>query len=355
MAGRKAKTEAVSLQRGDSEAARRRHAPGRMLVKSISKSAKLPRLIARLDEELGPPHGAYGALVYTWIKAHLDIEGRMCGHPRVVFGEVIPRLEAVGDQHVKAYLRAMALEGLYDWYEVDGELYLSDPAFDAEQSGLRDRGAGSALPPPREGRPVVAPVFESQGGLFQRVGERQAPASRLSGASETPPPPQTGALKEREGEGEVEGNEKGKGVCVARAGAGTAPDPASLPRPPATFGEQLQVLWEEVCERSSNADSHSWMAVLRQLQGTARVRKVEPLELARKVFVAFRDMLADSAAAGQHHGAPTVELLAEERWFSASLNWMDGKRPVRRVESVRGGTRLQGRIEPTAAAVAGDQ
>jgi hypothetical protein len=155
---------------------RKRHlGPGRMLRASISESAVIPKLIRRVDDLLGQPHGMAAALTYTWIKAHLDGDGRMSGDPAVLFKVVIRLHDWIAPAHIREYVRAAAVVGLLQWYEVDGEPYIADPRFDEEQE-LAQRGT-SRLPPPGSGIPLGVDS-DGQSELFRQVARSTRKGNR---------------------------------------------------------------------------------------------------------------------------------------------------------------------------------
>jgi hypothetical protein len=131
-------------------------ATGRMLQRRISVNKELPRLVQKVDEKLGAPHGAYAALLYTWCIPHLDVEGRMNGDPDVVKGQVVPRLAGVMPESIRTYLETAAELGLVVYYEAGGDLWLEFPAFKTSQPGLRaERETKSTIPPASEGRSIA--------------------------------------------------------------------------------------------------------------------------------------------------------------------------------------------------------
>ncbi len=135
-------------------------ATGRMLQRKISKSHDVAALIERVESEMGRDHGAYAALLFTWCIAHVDVEGRMHGDPRIVRSEVFPLLETVTTGHVTEYLRHIAGVGLAVWYHgPDGRKWLAFPGFDGSQPGLRkDREQKSTIPSPDQCTTVNAGV-----------------------------------------------------------------------------------------------------------------------------------------------------------------------------------------------------
>ncbi len=114
---------------------------GRMLNKKISRDKDM----VTLEAEAGP----YGVIVFTWMIAHLDVEGRIEGELDVLKGAVAPRMRQATLGVIEIMLRAADKIGLIDWYEVDGEMWVSYPGFAKNQVGLRkDREPESYCPPP---------------------------------------------------------------------------------------------------------------------------------------------------------------------------------------------------------------
>lgn len=131
-------------------------ASGRMLQRKISSNKQLPKLIERLDAELGAPHGAMASLLYTWCIAHLDAEGRMHGDVYVVKGQVVPRIAFITTDLIETYLLAMQDVGLVIYYEADDDRWLCFPGFDRNQPNLRkDRESKSTIPSPEQGKRVL--------------------------------------------------------------------------------------------------------------------------------------------------------------------------------------------------------
>ncbi len=125
-------------------------ATGRMLQRKISKSHDVAALVDRVGASMGREHGAYAALLFTWCIAHLDVEGRMHGDPRLVRGEVFPLLDQVSVSDVEFYLNAMNELRLVLWYKRDGRQWLLFPGFAISQPYLRkDREPESLVPPPQ--------------------------------------------------------------------------------------------------------------------------------------------------------------------------------------------------------------
>jgi hypothetical protein len=123
-----------------------------MLNKSISHD----KAVADLVNELG----GYAGMVFTWMIAHLDREGRIHGDPEVIKGLVFPRIAGVTPELIRSTAARATQLGLIVWYERDGERYIAYPKFDDNQSGLRkEREAESEYPAPTcEGCRIVAGV-----------------------------------------------------------------------------------------------------------------------------------------------------------------------------------------------------
>jgi len=357
----------VANREGEGGAApptRRRRAsnPGHMLVERISGYRELEVLLDVVDAQLGAPHGAIALLLYTWMKAHYDWQGRMDASPRVLAGKVIPYIKAASERDIKVYLNEMANLGLIAWYQVGRLECAADLRWDEEQVNLPDGAKNqlSHLPAPtdpRAWRLNVARAAVQPELAFPVTGSEPA-----ANHEATPPLPEvkgeeTGRIGEdRTGsEGKIKSD-----VYVARGrGHGEPPDRSTLPPAPADFGSLVLVLWEEIYERSSNADSLTSLALVRQLRETARIRTADPMTFTRALLLAYRELLEDAASRGEHHGSPTIAGLAQERWFSAALDWMDGKRPgvkgAAGAGSGGGRARVQGPAEPAAAVRSGSQ
>ena len=80
---------------------------------------------------------------------HLDVEGRLKGHPRQVKRIVMGMRDDFQIEDIAKLLRELHEAGLVVWYEVDDKQYLYFPAFKKHQPGLRpEREAKSSLPAP---------------------------------------------------------------------------------------------------------------------------------------------------------------------------------------------------------------
>jgi len=110
---------------------------GRILLKSISTSKKMP--ILKTD-------GA--RLLYTWLIAHVDVNGCFSGDAEVVKGKVFTKLHK-SKKSVAGYLQDLADVGSIILYETNGEIFLHVPDFVEKQPSLNpDREAKPVIPPP---------------------------------------------------------------------------------------------------------------------------------------------------------------------------------------------------------------
>ena len=82
-------------------------ARGRMLSKAIS-----------LDEKVNALSDDTARLLFTWLIAHLDIEGRMYGDARLFLSIVAPRRN-ISLAKVEKYLTELELHGLILRYNIN--------------------------------------------------------------------------------------------------------------------------------------------------------------------------------------------------------------------------------------------
>ena len=110
---------------------------GRFLSKSIS-----------LDEKVNALSDDTCRLLFTWLIAHLDCEGRLHGDPTTVKSIVFPRRK-ISERRIDKYLDEIAKKGLIFRYSINGNAYLSAPHFEKHQMGLqKSKEAQSQIPPP---------------------------------------------------------------------------------------------------------------------------------------------------------------------------------------------------------------
>lgn len=111
---------------------------GRFLSKTIANDWELNSVSLEAD--------------YLFIRCvpHLDVEGRMPGHPSEVRGTAVPLRRGLSDLQVDVCLEELAKAGLVEWYEVNGRPCLQFPGFQRHQKGLRkEREADSRIPSPK--------------------------------------------------------------------------------------------------------------------------------------------------------------------------------------------------------------
>ena len=110
---------------------------GRILLKSISDSNKLPKL--KTD-------GA--RLLYTWLIAHLDINGCYSGDAQVINGKIFTRLSKTV-KTIEEYLKDMEENKLIIRYRADGDTFLNVPDFVEKQPSLNPNREGkTSIPTP---------------------------------------------------------------------------------------------------------------------------------------------------------------------------------------------------------------
>jgi hypothetical protein len=126
-------------------------AEGRMLKRVISDSKR----VAQLQNDTH-------RMLYTWLLAHLDVEGRFSAEPCIVRGHVVPRLKHVTDEVIESALEDMARVDLIIIYEVDGDRFLQYRIFHKHNKVRRDKEGISHIPgPPVDNNgdtPVPGPV-----------------------------------------------------------------------------------------------------------------------------------------------------------------------------------------------------
>ena len=110
---------------------------GRFISKEIS-----------LDEKVNALSDDTARLLFTWLIAHLDCEGRLHGDAMTVKSIVFPRRK-ISERRVDKYLNEIAKLGLILRYSVNGSSYLLAPHFAKHQRGLqKSKEAQSQIPPP---------------------------------------------------------------------------------------------------------------------------------------------------------------------------------------------------------------
>lgn len=169
-------------------------AEGRFVSRSISTNEQL----ATVSIE--------AALLFTWMIAHLDVDGSLAGSPMSIKANVVPLRDELTLKRIPKLLEELAAAvdddgtSLVVWYEVGRQQVLFFPGFDGQQKGLRkDREAPSKLPPFSGDVKVLA-------GQIGRSQSAPEPPSlpRNSG-------PDSGATPENRSQVEVEVEVEGKG------------------------------------------------------------------------------------------------------------------------------------------------
>lgn len=119
-----------------------------MLNKKISRD----REVAELINELGGDAG----ILFTWMIAHLDREGRVDADPEVLKGLVVPKISRIDVGMVPEVIRKASGLGLIEVYEdTRGNRFIVYPKFEQNQTGLRKkREPASNFPDPEECRKV---------------------------------------------------------------------------------------------------------------------------------------------------------------------------------------------------------
>jgi len=112
---------------------------GRILDKeAISQSRKLSLL-----------SNDTGRLIYTWLLAHLDREGRFSADPSIIKGNIFPRIKNMTLRKIDNCLLEMFQVKLIILYKADGDKYLQFIKFKEYQVHF-DREAPSKIPAPNK-------------------------------------------------------------------------------------------------------------------------------------------------------------------------------------------------------------
>lgn len=144
---------------------------GRFLSKDIS-----------LDEKVNALSDDTARLLFTWLIAHLDCEGRLHGDPTTVKSIVFPRRK-ISVQKVNKYLNEIAEKRLILRYSVNGNDYLLAPHFEKHQVGLqKSKEAQSQIPPPtpellQSNSRVTPPQAEAEAEVKVKAEVEGAPAA----------------------------------------------------------------------------------------------------------------------------------------------------------------------------------
>lgn len=127
-------------------------AQGRMLKKNISTSRRLSEL--KSDS---------ARLLYTWLLAHLDVEGRFSANEYIIKGYIVPRIDSLTPERIKELIEDLAKNELIILYKVDGDRYLQFRKFSEHQNLRKDRESKSDIPePPQELLPSSSSITPAQ-------------------------------------------------------------------------------------------------------------------------------------------------------------------------------------------------
>lgn len=134
-------------------------ADGRFLSKSIAHDVELNTVSLEAD------------YLFTRCIPHLDVEGRMVGHPAQVKSIACPMRDAVTVTMVERALEELDRADLIQRYWVEGRPYILFPGFRRNQKGLRtNREAPSRIPAPDLLRTCSGPTPEPSGANPPQVG-----------------------------------------------------------------------------------------------------------------------------------------------------------------------------------------
>ena len=115
-------------------------AESRLIYASISTSERVSRL------------GVKGALLFTWLIAHCDGQGRYAGSERKLKVEVVPFLEDITEDDIDQALSAMEEEKLiFRYSDRHGRGLIQVLDWWQWQTGLRIKTPSRYEPPPIEG------------------------------------------------------------------------------------------------------------------------------------------------------------------------------------------------------------
>ncbi len=133
-------------------------AKARLIYHTISTSERLAGL------------GVKGALIYTWLLAHADDQGRYAGSAKKVKAEVVPLVEEISVEDVESALAAMEDTELIIRY-TDGKNQLVQITDWWEfQSGLRIRYESRYPAPEGWNDRIKSPPERNDMGRFRRLG-----------------------------------------------------------------------------------------------------------------------------------------------------------------------------------------
>lgn len=133
-------------------------AGARLLYQTISTSERIAGL------------GVKGALIYTWLLAHADDQGRYAGGARKVKVQVVPLIDEITEKEVESALAAMAKVQLIIRYTGGGTQLIQITDWWEFQAGLRFK-FGSRYPAPEGWEDKVKmPPERNEMGKFRQPG-----------------------------------------------------------------------------------------------------------------------------------------------------------------------------------------
>ena len=115
-------------------------AEGRMLKKNISDSDKLAELSSDSSR-----------MVWDWILAHLDVDGRYTADLDLVKGRVFPKIRSMTKAKIWKCLLELNEVDLIILYKIKNDIYIQYQDFEKHQTLRKDREAKSKIPPYRKG------------------------------------------------------------------------------------------------------------------------------------------------------------------------------------------------------------
>ncbi len=88
-------------------------------------------------------------LALTWLITYADKEGRTHGNPAMVRALLFPRRDDVTMAQMKGFIQEWKAAGFVQWYEADGDQWISFVNFAQNQPGMRkDKEPDSRIPAP---------------------------------------------------------------------------------------------------------------------------------------------------------------------------------------------------------------
>ncbi len=133
-------------------------ARARLLYSTISTSERIAGL------------GVKGALLFTWLLAHADDQGRYAGSAKKVKAQVVPLIDGISNEDVEKALEDMAEAHLIIQYTSGGSSLIQVQDWWDFQAGLRVRYASRYPPPEGWEDQVKLPPERDSIGKFRPPG-----------------------------------------------------------------------------------------------------------------------------------------------------------------------------------------